>query len=302
VSRYGLPFLWKAVRLDEVTGLLQMRNRYYSVETGRFLTRDPIGVWGDNVNGGYEYAYVGSKPCTASDPFGLYTTVIVLLGTTDPSMNQVLLDRAKSLVSADSEGGEVIVFNQDGTKFEGPMPYVRPVSPENRPWGCDPGDFIDWGIPGDVLEVLAPHGQIDNVTDAKGNRYDVCAMNDPKFAERDNGCLGNEIKAWAEAARKMARRSRIRVTTCFQGLGVVDSDDPRAPTRAHNLATFAADASGMSVEAYKGWIAVDGSSLGPWEGDDADMRERLSRMSSRDAAAFLHKEGVVARPSLVHPR
>jgi hypothetical protein len=39
VSRYGLPFLWKAVRLDEVTGLLQMRNRYYSVETGRFLTQ-----------------------------------------------------------------------------------------------------------------------------------------------------------------------------------------------------------------------------------------------------------------------
>ncbi|MBZ0221188.1 MAG: hypothetical protein K8I01_12250, partial [Candidatus Methylomirabilis sp.] len=42
-SSYGLPFLWKSIRLDEITGLLQMRNRYYSTELGRFLTRDPLG-------------------------------------------------------------------------------------------------------------------------------------------------------------------------------------------------------------------------------------------------------------------
>jgi RHS repeat-associated protein len=71
VSRYGLPFLWKAVRLDEVTGLLQMRNRYYSVETGRFLSGDPIGVWGDGLNCGNETAYCGNEPLANGDPFGL---------------------------------------------------------------------------------------------------------------------------------------------------------------------------------------------------------------------------------------
>jgi RHS repeat-associated protein len=71
VSRYGLPFLWKAVRLDEVTGLLQMRNRYYSVETGRFLTRDPIGVWGDLGNLGNEAHYAASNPLLFSDALGL---------------------------------------------------------------------------------------------------------------------------------------------------------------------------------------------------------------------------------------
>jgi RHS repeat-associated protein len=70
-SRFGLPFLWKGVRLDEVTGLLQMRNRYYSVETGRFLTRDPIGVWGDIDNLGCDYGYVGCDPLTSGDRFGL---------------------------------------------------------------------------------------------------------------------------------------------------------------------------------------------------------------------------------------
>jgi RHS repeat-associated protein len=71
VSRYGLPFLWKAVRLDEVTGLLQMRNRYYSVETGRFLSGDPIGVWGDLGNLGNEYGYAWGRPLVVGDALGL---------------------------------------------------------------------------------------------------------------------------------------------------------------------------------------------------------------------------------------
>jgi RHS repeat-associated protein len=70
-SRFGLPFLWKGVRLDEVTGLLQMRNRYYSVETGRFLTRDPIGVWGDLGNLGNEYGYAWSRPLVVNDSLAL---------------------------------------------------------------------------------------------------------------------------------------------------------------------------------------------------------------------------------------
>jgi RHS repeat-associated protein len=70
-SRYGLPFLWKAVRLDEVTGLLQMRNRYYSVETGRFLSGDPIGVWGDLGNLGNEYGYAWERPLVVNDVFAL---------------------------------------------------------------------------------------------------------------------------------------------------------------------------------------------------------------------------------------
>jgi hypothetical protein len=48
-----------------------MRNRYYSVETGRFLTRDPIGVWGDLGNLGNEYGYAWSRPLVVGDLIGL---------------------------------------------------------------------------------------------------------------------------------------------------------------------------------------------------------------------------------------
>jgi RHS repeat-associated protein len=54
-----------------VTGLLQMRNRYYSVELGRFLTRDPLGVWGDGMNLGNEVGYAGNRPLVVGDPLGL---------------------------------------------------------------------------------------------------------------------------------------------------------------------------------------------------------------------------------------
>jgi RHS repeat-associated protein len=72
-SAKGLPFLWKGIRLDEVTGLLQMRNRYYSVEMGRFLTRDPLGVWSDIFSLGNEHTYGGNRPLSTGDPDGLQT-------------------------------------------------------------------------------------------------------------------------------------------------------------------------------------------------------------------------------------
>jgi RHS repeat-associated protein len=79
-SPLGLAFLWKAVRLDAETGLLYMRNRYYSTGLGRFLTRDPIGVWGDYVNVGNAYSYCGCRPLTHGDAFGLQADVGGIVG------------------------------------------------------------------------------------------------------------------------------------------------------------------------------------------------------------------------------
>jgi RHS repeat-associated protein len=86
-SRFGLPFLWKGVRLDEVTGLLQMRNRYYSVETGRFLTRDPIGVWGDLGNLGNEYGYAWSRPLVVGDQLGLQGSEVTITRSSSSNPN-----------------------------------------------------------------------------------------------------------------------------------------------------------------------------------------------------------------------
>ena len=46
--------------------ILHVGHRYYDPTTGRFLQRDPVGIWDDlNV-----YAYVASQPTTAIDPGG----------------------------------------------------------------------------------------------------------------------------------------------------------------------------------------------------------------------------------------
>jgi RHS repeat-associated protein len=50
------------------TRLYYYRNRYYSAELGRFLSRDPIG---DDAESANLYAYVESKPLGATDPSGL---------------------------------------------------------------------------------------------------------------------------------------------------------------------------------------------------------------------------------------
>jgi len=54
---------------DEETGLHYNWNRYYSPEAGRYLTPDPIGLYGEmNL-----YAYTNQNPVNLTDPLGLYS-------------------------------------------------------------------------------------------------------------------------------------------------------------------------------------------------------------------------------------
>jgi RHS repeat-associated protein len=51
--------------------LYDYRNRFYDPQTGRFIHRDPIGIWGDGIGLGNGYAYVGNNPSNWIDPSGL---------------------------------------------------------------------------------------------------------------------------------------------------------------------------------------------------------------------------------------
>jgi len=55
----------------EVVGLYYFRNRYLDPVEGRFVNRDPIGVWGDPENMGNGYAFCAGNPVSGRDPFGL---------------------------------------------------------------------------------------------------------------------------------------------------------------------------------------------------------------------------------------
>lgn len=72
---YGLVrYTFQGRRVDEETGLMYFRNRYYSVSQGRFITRDPLGYGGGGM-GLYE-AFAGN-PINYSDPSGEFVQMLV---------------------------------------------------------------------------------------------------------------------------------------------------------------------------------------------------------------------------------
>jgi len=63
--------------MQEASGLLFMRARYYDALTGRFLTKDPIGFQGGDWN---LYAYVLGNPLARNDPSGLESSSMSFWG------------------------------------------------------------------------------------------------------------------------------------------------------------------------------------------------------------------------------
>jgi len=55
-------------RYESESGLLYLRARYYDPDSGRFLTKDPLGV----SAGPNAYIYVGNSPINFTDPLGLF--------------------------------------------------------------------------------------------------------------------------------------------------------------------------------------------------------------------------------------
>lgn len=73
---------------DDFTGLMYYRARWYSSELGRFITEDPIGFAGGDIN---LYAYVGNNPISHKDPTGLIDPII----NQDPSIYDASIDPAQ---------------------------------------------------------------------------------------------------------------------------------------------------------------------------------------------------------------
>jgi RHS repeat-associated protein len=75
-------FRYTGQELDPVTGLYFLRARYYDPLTGRFGSKDPLGLSGDDTN---LYRYARNGPITHTDPSGfdpwLYTATRAVIPT-----------------------------------------------------------------------------------------------------------------------------------------------------------------------------------------------------------------------------
>jgi hypothetical protein len=89
-----------------------MRARYYDTEVGRFISEDPIGFDGGDVN---LYAYVGNNPMLLVDPWGLCSESSSFIKTILPQTS--LQSTAKgawvaavgaTFVPADGPVGEIV--------------------------------------------------------------------------------------------------------------------------------------------------------------------------------------------------
>jgi RHS repeat-associated protein len=68
-SSVGCLFAYTGRPLDQATGLQNNLNRWYDAIVGRWLSQDPSGFGGGDVN---IYRYVGNSPANAMDPSGLW--------------------------------------------------------------------------------------------------------------------------------------------------------------------------------------------------------------------------------------
>ena len=64
------PYRYAGYRYDEETGLYYLQSRYYSPETGRFLTRDKLEGFENEPLTLNKYAYGNNNPVVMVDPDG----------------------------------------------------------------------------------------------------------------------------------------------------------------------------------------------------------------------------------------
>jgi len=64
------PYMFQGRRFDVESGMYYYRNRYYNSRLGRFISRDPMGVWVDLMSYGNGFAAFANNPCLREDPYG----------------------------------------------------------------------------------------------------------------------------------------------------------------------------------------------------------------------------------------
>ncbi|WP_159285346.1 RHS repeat-associated core domain-containing protein [Tenacibaculum maritimum] len=161
-----IPFRYQGQYEDIETGLYYNRFRYYSPDTGTYISKDPIGLRGNNPN---FYAYVHDVN-SETDVFGL--NPIIVIGEGQRRVNRV----ARTLKR---EGLEVRTITDDWAReFNNYDPYIKelhePQSIEyNRKWIKDrmAEGYDVYDIGGDGRNSPFYAAEHDEIRKAKYDKY-----------------------------------------------------------------------------------------------------------------------------------
>ena len=106
------------------TGLYYFRNRWYDPVSGRFLSKDPIGLDGGDLN---LYAFCGNDPVNYRDPYGLSQNSAEWYFAERQRQAQQDIDLSIASAQAFNNNNTLIGGKTGGQRFR-PPPHLPPSS------------------------------------------------------------------------------------------------------------------------------------------------------------------------------
>jgi RHS repeat-associated protein len=170
--------------MTEPNGFYYMRARYYDPQVGRFISEDPIGFDGGDVN---LMAYVGSNPVLGVDPWGYIVSKVYRPLAIGYGIGKLLaffgIEHVAVQVNNDQIGKHIYGFGPDGVMNESKnTSFHRSV-------------------------VIHPGNEYDQATlDVLKNAAD---KNDPRFIKETYSAASNNCYSFADTAIKEGTNNAI---------------------------------------------------------------------------------------------
>ncbi len=134
---------------DGAAGLQYSRARWYDPNIGRFISEDPIGFGGGDIN---LYGYASNNPLNFSDPFGL-----------DAVWDQQVWRAQQDVLEALEQPIAAAVGFGNGAGFGVPRIITTRQGNDTVNWDCYPS-YIVADYVGEIASMLIPAGAIGKAT------------------------------------------------------------------------------------------------------------------------------------------
>jgi RHS repeat-associated protein len=233
-SPSSYPYLFVGMEYDSATLLYHTLARYYSPRLQRYLSADPLGFGGGDVN---VFAYAGNNPVDLIDPLGMQMPAFNGLAFAqspppppppDPEDDDNGPNDRAAYAKADSGGGiGADVSNGGGAGVEGNGPPVFGGAPlfivgqsSNTPGALrTPGSpsLPGVGIPSDeipenqrytpTLDLNPPSQAISQASSPKSSRqsiYNDCLLQHREYLVEAAGCYGGSLACAISLADPLA--------------------------------------------------------------------------------------------------